>query len=44
MRAKKHLQALETRWWDNQEGKRNIENPKIFSEMEKHYPFLEAQP
>ena len=42
MRAKKHLQALETRWWDNQEGKRNIENPKIFSEMEKHYPFLDS--
>ena len=25
MRAKKHLQTLEARWWDNQEGRRNIE-------------------
>ena len=42
MRAKKHLQALEARWWDNQEGKRNVEDPKIFKEMEKHSPFLDS--
>ena len=42
MRAKKHLQTLEARWWDNQEGRRNIENPGIFKEMEKHYPFLDS--
>ena len=42
LRAKRHLQALEARWWDNQGGTRNIEDPRIFKAMEKRYPFLDS--
>ena len=44
LRAKRHLQSLEVRWWGNQIGKRNVEDPRVFMKMEKHFPFWTALP